>query len=72
MSFSLLFYVVVKGYSFFAGANQVKIAIPLGTPGALFSAGLIIPLNISVGLIVACSMYIIYFMFDKGGIEARG
>jgi len=68
LSISLLFYIVVKGYSFFTGANQVKLDIPLGTPGELFSAGLIMPLNTSVGLIVACSMYMIFILFGKDGV----
>ena len=66
---SLLFYVVGKGYSFFTGANNIATNIPLGTPGNLFSAGLIMPLNISVGLIVACSIYMIYILFSKGVLK---
>jgi multicomponent Na+:H+ antiporter subunit B len=69
LSFSLLFYIVVKGYSFFTGANQIGYKFPLGTPGELFSAGLVMPLNISVGLIVACSMYMIYILFSKGVLK---
>jgi len=68
LSISLLFYIVVKGYSFFSGANNIKIDIPLGTPGAMFSAGLIMPLNTAVGLIVACSMYMIFILFGKDGV----
>ena len=69
MSISLLFYIVVKGYSFFTGANQLGGKFPLGTPGELFSAGLIMPLNIAVGLIVACTMYMVYILFSKGVIK---
>ncbi|MCL2381047.1 MAG: DUF4040 domain-containing protein [Treponema sp.] len=69
MSISLLFYIAAKGYSFFFGANQMQTNIPLGTPGELFSAGLIMPLNIAVGLIVACSMYLIYILFSKGVVK---
>jgi len=69
LSLSLLFYIVVKGYSFFTGANQIGYKFPLGTPGELFSAGLIMPLNISVGLIVACTMYMVYILFSKGVLK---
>jgi len=67
LAFSLLFYIAVKGFSFFTGANQISIKLlPLGTPGYLFSAGFVMPLNISVGLIVSCSMYMMYILFSKG------
>ncbi|MDR0512329.1 MAG: hypothetical protein LBG93_04420, partial [Treponema sp.] len=71
LSFSLLFYIVAKGYKFFIGGNRLQhiIPIPLGTPGELFSAGLVMPLNASVGLIVACSMYMIFILFSKGVIK---
>ena len=69
ITISLMFYVVVKGFSFFAGANNIALNIPLGTPGNLFSAGLIMPLNISVGLIVACSVYMMYILFSKGVLK---
>jgi len=62
----LMFYAVVKGVVFFTAANGIDINIPLGTPGNLFSAGLIFPLNICVGLIVAGTMYVIYVLFSKG------
>ena len=64
--FSLLFYGLAKGYVFFMGANHLPTNIPLGIPGALFSAGLILPLNICVGLIVSGSMYVLYVLFSKG------
>ena len=64
--FSLMFYGLAKGFVFFMGANHIPINIPLGTPGALFSAGLILPLNICVGLIVSGSMYVLYVLFSKG------
>ena len=68
VSICLVFYALAKGYSFFTGANDIKTGIPLGTPGRLFSAGLIMPLNIAVGLIVACTVYMIYIMFSKGEV----
>lgn len=65
--FSLTFYCLAKSYSFFTGANHLESGIPLGTPGAILSSGLILPLNICVGLVVACTMYAFYALFRKGG-----
>ena len=64
---SLLFYCLAKTYSFYCGAHHLDSGIPLGTPGDIISAGLILPLNICVGLVVACTMYTFYAMFRKGG-----
>ena len=65
---ALGFYCIAKSYSFFTGANHLPSGIPLGTPGALISSGLILPLNICVGLVVACTMYAFYTLFKKGGM----
>lgn len=65
--FSLSFYCIAKSYSFFTGANHLDSHIPLGTAGNIISSGLILPLNICVGLVVACTMYTFYVMFRKGG-----
>lgn len=59
----LLAYGIMKGYSFFTGANHLGWDVPKGTPGAIFSAGFILPLNICVGIIVACTMYTFYTLF---------
>ena len=64
---SLAFYCLAKSYSFFTGANHLPSGIPLGQAGAILSSGLILPLNICVGLVVACTMYAFYTMFRKGG-----
>lgn len=63
---SLTFYCLAKSYSFFMGANHMDSHIPLGTPGNIISSGLILPLNICVGLVVACTIYAFYAMFRKG------
>lgn len=63
---ALSFYSLAKCYSFFTGANHLESHIPLGTPGNILSSGLILPLNIAVGLVVACTMYGFYCMFKKG------
>lgn len=62
----LTFYCLAKSYSFFTGANHLESYIPKGTPGAILSSGLILPLNICVGMIVTCTMYAFYCMFRKG------
>lgn len=69
MSFgALITYTLLKTYSFYTGANNIESHIPLGTPGAILSSGLILPLNICVGLVVACTMYMFYALFTKGGL----
>ena len=68
MSFcALACYSLAKSYSFFTGANHIESIIPLGTPGAILSSGLILILNICVGIVVAGTMYTFYVMFRKGG-----
>jgi len=59
-------YCMSKCYSFYTGANHIESVIPLGTPGAILSSGLILVLNICVGLVVAGTMYTFYVMFRKG------
>ena len=63
---ALLTYAISKCYSFYTGANHIESIIPLGTPGAILSSGLILVLNICVGFIVACTMYCFYAVFRKG------
>ncbi|MCD8327409.1 MAG: hypothetical protein LUC90_12280 [Lachnospiraceae bacterium] len=64
---ALGFYALAKSYSFFTGANELESFISTGVPGRILSAGLILPLNICVGLVVACTMYSFYVLFRKGG-----
>lgn len=63
---ALLTYCLCKTYSFFTGANHLDSHIPLGIPGHILSSGLILILNICVGMVVACTMYTFYVMFRKG------
>ena len=63
---ALLTYALSKCYSFYCGANGLESGIPLGTPGAILSSGLILLLNICVGMVVACTMYAFYAVFRKG------
>ncbi|XCP84581.1 hydrogen gas-evolving membrane-bound hydrogenase subunit E [Roseburia hominis] len=68
MSFcALACYALAKSYSFYTGANHIESMIPLGTPGAILSSGLILILNICVGVVVAGTMYTFYAIFRKGG-----
>ena len=61
----LLCYAAMKSYSFFTGANHIGWEIPKGTPGDILSAGFILPLNICVGIIVACTMFSFYSLFSQ-------
>ena len=63
---ALLSYSLMKGWHFFTGANGVENGVPLGTAGNILSGGLLLPLNLVVGLVVACTMYALYTMFRKG------
>ena len=65
---ALSFYSFAKGYVFFMGANGLENHIPKGTPGAILSGGMILPLDIAVGLVVACTMYGFYSLFRRGSI----
>lgn len=66
VALALGFYVVSKTYSFFTGANGLHSIISPGVPGRIFSAGLILPLNVAVGLVVCCTMYSFYMFFRRG------
>lgn len=68
ISISLLFYGLVKGYSFMTGAAHIESIVPLGTPGKILSGGLILPLNIAVGIIVASTIYGLFTLFSEGDI----
>ncbi|MCD8007486.1 MAG: hypothetical protein LUF68_00840 [Clostridiales bacterium] len=65
---ALTFYCFAKSYSFYTGANHLESIITTGTPGAILSAGLIVYLNICVGIVVACTMYSFYILFRRGAI----
>ena len=53
---------------FFTGANGLNNHIPKGTPGAILSGGLILPLDIAVGIVVCCAMFGFYSLFKRGSI----
>lgn len=69
MSIALLSYGVLKGYSFITGGSDLHIfEIPLGIPGNILSGGLLLPLNIAVGIIVGFTMFVFYSLFDEGEV----
>ena len=63
MAIGLFIYIALKTYSILTGANGIHSIIPLGTPGSIFSSGLIFPLNICVGIVVACTVFSLYSLF---------
>lgn len=65
---ALVFYALSKGYVFFTGANGLANGITAGKFGAILSGGLMMPLNIAVGLVVACTMYALFTLFRKGDL----
>ena len=65
MAVGLFTYITLKTYHVLTGANGMESVIPLGSAGSIFSAGLIFPLNICVGLIVACTIYSLYHLFTS-------
>ncbi len=65
---ALCTYCIVITYYLFMGANDYNNHISLGVPGMIFSAGIILWLNIFVGIEVACTMYAFYALFRRGGL----
>lgn len=65
---ALCCYVCTLSYYFYMGANGFDNHIPLGTPGAIISSGLILFIDIFVGIEVACTMYAFYALFRRGEI----
>ena len=69
---ALMVYTLLKTYSFYPGANGIESIVPLGTPGRILSGGMILPLNICVGIVVTGTMYAFYALFSKGGLSNDG
>jgi multicomponent Na+:H+ antiporter subunit B len=65
---ALLLYAALICYTIFVGANGLFNFIPKGTPGSIFSGGITMPINVAVGLEVACTMYAFYAFFSKGDL----
>ncbi|MBR1457408.1 MAG: hypothetical protein IJ594_09675 [Oscillospiraceae bacterium] len=65
---ALILYAVLICYTIYVGANGLPNVIPLGKPGSILSAGIILPINVAVGLEVACTMYAFYTYFGRGDL----
>lgn len=63
---ALVLYAVLICYTIYVGANGLPNIFPLGRPGSILSAGIILPINVAVGLEVACTMYAFYIYFGRG------
>ncbi|MCD7725425.1 MAG: hypothetical protein LUI12_07755 [Clostridiales bacterium] len=65
---ALCMYGLIGTYFYMTGANGIENHIPLGIAGHILSGGIILPINICVGLEVACTMYAFYALFRRGGL----
>lgn len=65
---ALCMYGIIGSYFYIMGANGIDNHIPLGIPGHILSGGIILPIDICVGLEVACTMYAFYALFRRGGL----
>lgn len=65
---ALCMYGLIGSYFYIMGANGWENHIPLGTPGHILSSGIILPINIAVGIEVACTMYAFFALFRRGGL----
>ena len=65
---ALAFYALSKGYVFFTGANHIENGLGPGAFGRILSGGLLMPLSVAVGLVVASTMYALYALFRKGDL----
>ena len=65
---ALCMYGMIGTYFYMTGANGIENYIPLGIAGHILSSGIILPINICVGLEVACTMYAFYALFRRGGL----
>lgn len=65
---ALCMYGFIGIYYYVMGANGFNNHIPLGIPGHIISAGIIFPINLCVGIEVACTMYAFYALFRRGGL----
>ena len=65
---ALAFYALSKGYVFFTGANGIENGLGPGTFGRILSGGLLMPLSVAVGLVVASTMYALFALFRKGDL----
>ncbi len=69
LSVSLMLYGSMKGLVFVLEHLGMSRLVPIGIPGNLLSGGLIMPLNILVGIVVAITFYFIATLFEEGELE---
>jgi len=65
---ALCMYGCIGSYFYITGANGLDNHIPLGWAGHILSGGIILPIDIAVGIEVACTMYAFYALFRRGGL----
>lgn len=65
---ALCMYGSIGLYYYTCGANDIPNHIPLGIAGHILSGGIILPIDICVGIEVACTMYAFYALFRRGGL----
>jgi len=65
---ALCMYGLIGSYFYITGANGIDNHIPLGIAGRILSGGIILPIDIAVGIEVACTMYAFYALFRRGGL----
>lgn len=68
-STALVLYGTLKGLVFILEHLGFGRVVPVGFPGSLLSGGLIMPLNILVGIVVAITFYFIATLFEEGELE---
>lgn len=66
ISVPLILYSLLKAAGTFFPESLHGI-VSKGVPGNLLSGGLIIPLNLAVGMVVACAMYLLFTRIGGGG-----
>lgn len=66
--FALVGISAVNIYSFIVGSMGWRNILPLGTPGAILSATVVLLLDIFVGIKVAATMYELYAIFKEGEV----
>ena len=66
---ALSFYCIAKAYAFYVGANGLESIIKVSEEGKILSAGLIMPLNVCLAIVVSTTVYALYVMFRKGGFN---
>lgn len=66
---ALCFYCLAVTWMSVCGANGLDDHIGAGRPGSLFSGGLIMPIVLAVGFVVACAVYAFFTYFYRGELE---